>query len=286
MQFHSQISDLKMSVKGSFHQAKIMGILNVTEDSFSDGGQFIDPSAAVSQARSLIREGADILDIGAESTRPGSTGVSPQLQWERIKPVLSNLAHDNPGYPISIDTQSAEVAAEAIALGAAIINDISALRHDPQMASVLAEHPKVKLVLMHMQGTPQSMQKHPHYEDLFGEILDFFRDRIDYAACQGIDPSRIILDPGIGFGKNTEHNLKLLAGLDRFRSLGSPLLLGASRKRFIDFISPSPEHQRVGGSLASTFVACQSGVDIIRVHDVHEHRQFMEVLTAIYGMEK
>nr|MDK2850759.1 dihydropteroate synthase [Candidatus Cloacimonadota bacterium] len=275
-----------MTINGIFQKAKIMGILNITDDSFSDGGLYLDPNAAIKQAHKLVSEGADILDIGAESTRPGSVSIAPELQWQRLEPVLVSLKEEIPGLCISIDTQSAEVAAKSIELGASIINDISAFRNDPEMVTVLAKHPGVDVVLMHMQGTPKTMQKNPCYQDILQEVHIFFRERVDHALSHGIDANRIILDPGIGFGKNLEHNLKLLANLEYFKNLGCPFLIGASRKSFIDAITPSPENQRIGGSLASTFVACMSGVDIIRVHDVQAHRQFMDVLATIYEVEE
>jgi dihydropteroate synthase len=266
----------------SFKIPKLMGILNLTEDSFSDGGYFLAPSAAVAHATKLIKAGADILDIGAESTRPGSKPVPAELEWQRIEPVLAAIKQKHPGIRISIDTQKAEVADKAIAMGVDMINDVSALRFDPEMAKLMAAHPQIELILMHMQGRPDTMQRNPHYEDVISEVLAFLRERAEHAIAQGIARERILIDPGIGFGKNLEHNLQLLAGLDTLRDLGFPVLLGASRKRFIDQLSPSTVEQRMGGSLATTMLACMSKIDIVRVHDVLLHRQFLDVLSAVY----
>lgn len=259
-----------------------MGILNLTEDSFSDGGYFLAPSAAIAHAEKLIKEGADLLDIGAESTRPGSKPVPVELEWQRIEPVLEALKEKHPAVIISIDTQKAEVAEKAIARGADLINDISALRYDPKMVQLLASHPQIKVILMHMQGRPETMQIEPHYADVLAEVKAFLQERADYAISQGIAQERIVIDPGIGFGKNLDHNLTLLAELESLRDLGFPVLLGASRKRFIDQLSPSPVEQRMGGSLAITMLACLSRIEFIRVHDVQLHRQFLDVLSAIY----
>jgi len=266
----------------TLHKPRIMGILNLTEDSFSDGGKYLDSQKALMEAQNMIRQGLQILDIGAESTRPGSIGVPADLQWQRISPVLSKIKELFPSIQVSIDTQSVEVAAKAITFGADIINDISALGFDPAMAELIAANPQVSVVLMHMQGTPQTMQLDPQYEDVLLEVSEYLEERANYAISKGIDPKRIIIDPGIGFGKTLEHNLQLLANLKQFKALGFPILLGASRKRFISDIYPSAADQRLGGSLATTLWACQEQIDIIRVHDVKAHRQFMDVLSAIY----
>lgn len=273
-----------MSINSSiqrFQIPQIMAVLNLTEDSFSDGGYFLDPMAAVDHAIAMIRAGAQILDIGAESTRPGSSGVPAELEWQRLQPVLMAIKAQAPDILISIDTQKALVAERAIALGADIINDISAMQYDPDMAQVIAAHPAVKVILMHMQGRPETMQINPQYDDVLSEVAGFLQQRADYAISKGIAKERIILDPGIGFGKKLKHNLTLLANLDTLRELGYPLLLGASRKGFIDLISASPANQRVGGSLATTMLACLNRADIIRVHDAQAHRQFLDVFAAI-----
>jgi dihydropteroate synthase len=262
---------------------RIMGILNLTEDSFSDGADFLEEDKATRHALKLIDDGAQILDIGAESTRPGSKAVPPQLQWQRIEPVLKNIRSERPGLTISIDTQSSFVARKAIASGADIINDVSAMKFDPDMIFAVAEHPQVKVILMHMQGNPETMHLAPTYTDVISEVYAFLQERLEYAENNGIDKSRIILDPGIGFGKNLNHNLKILRSLSHFSSLGCKLLLGTSRKRFIEQISGGDVQHRVGGSLATTMLACLFSIDIIRVHDVFEHHQFIKTLQAVAG---
>ncbi|HNW25153.1 MAG TPA: dihydropteroate synthase [Candidatus Cloacimonas sp.] len=259
----------------------LMGILNVTEDSFSDGAQFLDRELALKHTETMIAEGAEIIDIGAESTRPGSLPVSADIQIQRIIPILSYLKAKYPEVSYSVDTQKATVAEKAIANGATIINDISALRTDPALGELLAAHPQVKIILMHMQGTPYTMQLNPVYQDVLREINVFFQDRIDFCVTQGILRENIILDPGIGFGKNLQHNLAILANLRTFKEFGLPLVVGASRKSFIDKISPSSPSQRPGGCLAAALVSAFADINILRVHDVLLHKQFFEVLTAI-----
>ena len=259
----------------------LMGILNVTEDSFSDGAQFLDRELAVKHTETMIAEGAEIIDIGAESTRPGSLPVPADIQIQRIIPILSYLKEKYPEVTFSVDTQKATVAEKAIEFGASIINDISALRTDPALADLLSEHPKVKVILMHMQGTPYTMQLNPVYQDVLKEINDFFQERIDFCLTKGILKENIMLDPGIGFGKNLEHNLTILANLKTFKEFGLPLVVGASRKSFIDKISPSSPSQRLGGCLAAALVSACEGINILRVHDVLLHKQFFEVLTVI-----
>ena len=259
----------------------LMGILNVTEDSFSDGAQFLDRELALKHTETMIAEGAEIIDIGAESTRPGSLPVSADIQIQRIIPILSYLKAKYPEVSYSVDTQKATVAEKAIANGASIINDISALRTDPALGELLAAHPQVKIILMHMQGTPYTMQLNPVYQDVLREINVFFQDRIDFCVTQGILRENIILDPGIGFGKNLQHNLAILANLRIFKEFGLPLVVGASRKSFIDKISPSSPSQRPGGCLAAALVSAFADINILRVHDVLLHKQFFEVLTAI-----
>mgnify|MGYP001271801392 FL=1 len=259
----------------------LMGILNVTEDSFSDGAQFLDRELAVKHTEKMIAEGAEIIDMGAESTRPGSLPVPADIQIQRIIPILSYLKEKYPEVTFSVDTQKATVAEKAIEFGASIINDISALRTDPALADLLSEHPKVKVILMHMQGTPYTMQLNPVYQDVLQEIKDFFQERIDFCLTKGILKENIMLDPGIGFGKNLEHNLTILANLKTFKEFGLPLVVGASRKSFIDKISPSSPSQRLGGCLAAALVSACEGINILRVHDVLLHKQFFEVLTVI-----
>ena len=259
----------------------LMGILNVTEDSFSDGAQFLDRELAVKHTETMIAEGAEIIDIGAESTRPGSLPVPADIQIQRIIPILSYLKEKYPEVTFSVDTQKATVAEKAIEFGASIINDISALRTDLALADLLSAHPEVKVILMHMQGTPYTMQLNPVYKDVLKEINDFFQERIDFCLAKGILKENIMLDPGIGFGKNLEHNLTILANLKTFKELGLPLVVGASRKSFIDKISPSSPSQRTGGCLAAALVSACEGINILRVHDVLLHKQFFKVLTVI-----
>lgn len=259
----------------------LMGILNVTEDSFSDGGRFLHPDKAMDQAERLIQDGADILDIGGESTRPGSRPVSADEELKRVIPVLRRIREKYPELSISIDTQKSRVAREAIDIGIQIINDVSALRNDPKIMAVLAENPGVRVILMHMQGEPGTMQENPHYEDVISEVGDFFAERIAVAGINGVSRSRIMLDPGIGFGKTLRHNLRLLANLGGFKGFGLPLVVGASRKRFISAINPSPADERTGGSLAAGLVSSLGGIGILRVHDVKAHRQFFDVIQAI-----
>ncbi|HPB18826.1 MAG TPA: dihydropteroate synthase [Candidatus Cloacimonas sp.] len=259
----------------------LMGILNVTEDSFSDGAQFLDRELAIKHTETMIVEGAEIIDIGAESTRPGSLPVPADIQIQRIIPILSYLQDKYPKLTCSVDTQLALVAEKAIAKGASIINDISALRTDPALGELLAANPQVKIILMHMQGTPYTMQLNPVYQDVLMEIKDFFQERIDFCVAKGILKENIMLDPGIGFGKNLEHNLTILANLKTFKEFGLPLVVGASRKSFIDKISPSLPSQRLGGCLAAALVSACAEINILRVHDVLIHKQFFEVLTAL-----
>ena len=259
----------------------LMGILNVTEDSFSDGAQFLDRELAVKHTETMIAEGAEIIDIGAESTRHGSLPVPADIQIQRIIPILSYLKEKYPEVTFSVDTQKATVAEKAIEFGASIINDISALRTDLALADLLSAHPEVKVILMHMQGTPYTMQLNPVYKDVLKEINDFFQERIDFCLAKGILKENIMLDPGIGFGKNLEHNLTILANLKTFKELGLPLVVGASRKSFIDKISPSSPSQRTGGCLAAALVSACEEINILRVHDVLLHKQFFKVLTVI-----
>ena len=258
----------------------IMGVVNITPDSFSDGGCFFEPQAALDQARSLAAAGADILDIGGESTRPAADPVPLEEELRRVVPVIATLSREL-GLPISIDTYKAPVARAALEAGASLINDISALRFDPEMAPLAAAH-QVPVVLMHMQGTPQNMQDHPHYDDLLGEIKTFFQERLEYAVSRGIPRELVILDPGIGFGKTWRHNLEILNHLDAFLDLGCPLLVGPSRKAFIGRILGLPNGEvRDIGTLAALGVAALKGARLIRTHNAAFARQFLSVLTAI-----
>lgn len=262
-------------------RACIMGILNVTPDSFSDGGEFLDADAAVEHGLRLVNDGADILDIGGESTRPGAREITADEEIARVLPVLKAL-REHTDVPVSIDTRKAPVAEAALDAGADIINDVSALRHDMGMAPLAAKH-GVPVVLMHMQGNPMDMQKHPHYDDVVEELLAFFRRRLEFCAESGI--THAVVDPGIGFGKKLEHNLAILRGLARFADLQVPLLVGTSRKSFIGQITGHPVDQRLAGSLASNVYAVLNRAQIVRVHDVREMRAALDVIEAIAGKE-
>jgi dihydropteroate synthase len=263
------------------HIPRLMGILNVTEDSFSDGGAFLEPDMAFRQAERMLQEGAKLIDIGGESTRPGSQPIPADIEIKRVIPVLKRIAAAFPQAGISIDTRKYEVAKEAIACGATIINDISALRDDPRLTELLAENPHVKVILMHMQGEPATMQEAPVYEDVVAAISAFFAERIAFAALNGIGEERLLLDPGIGFGKTLKHNLTLLANLDKFKVFGLPLVIGASRKSFIGALDGSSAQDRIGGTLAAALVAAMQKADILRVHDVRAHHQFFTTLQAL-----
>src|ERR687889_2482904 len=214
----------------------VVGILNVTPDSFSDGGDFLDPEAAAEQAATMLDEGADMLDVGGESTRPGSHPVSQEEEIRRVVPVLERILSVRPQAVISVDTYRAGTATAALEAGASLVNDVTALRGDPRMVSVI-EEAECPVILMHMQGEPKTMQKDPHYQDVVGEVKDFLAERAEYAVAAGIRPENVILDPGIGFGKNLEHNLALLRNLDVIVNLGFSVLVGASRKSFIGSIT-------------------------------------------------
>lgn len=246
----------------------IMGIVNVTPDSFSDGGDFVEREDAVIHSLELKQQGADIIDIGGESTRPGAAEVPLEEEIRRTIPVIQGI-REKTGVPISIDTYKAEVAKQALEAGANIINDISALRFDPNLSGVAADN-KVPIILMHMQGTPQTMQKNPTYKDPVGDIIAFFKERINAAIKSGIDPDNIIVDPGIGFGKRTEHNYEILRRLDEFQILNKPILLGTSRKSFLGDILDLPAKDRLEGTIASNVVGILKGANILRVHDVQE----------------
>jgi dihydropteroate synthase len=259
----------------------IMGVLNVTPDSFSDGGKFLEWKKAVEQGRRLAEEGADILDIGGESSRPGSKPVSEEEEAGRVIPVVEELRPKIP-IPISIDTRKARVAEKALEAGAEMVNDISALRYDERMAPLVAKW-KVPVVLMHMRGQPETMQNDPHYDDLIGEILEFFGERMAFAAGRGIQGEQIILDPGIGFGKSLErqHNFIILKHLQRFKILNRPLLIGTSRKAFIGrLLGLSPE-EREEGTMATVAVAIRNGANIVRVHEVERIRRVVRVVDAV-----
>jgi dihydropteroate synthase len=262
-----------------------MGIVNVTPDSFSDGGAFFDPARAVEHALQLARDGAAILDIGGESTRPGAGPVPVDEELERVIPVIRALANETAAI-LSIDTRKPEVAEVAIAAGAQVWNDVSALTFSERSLETAARL-DCRLVLMHAQGEPKTMQAAPHYDDVVAEVCDFLIERASAAEAAGVARDRIFIDPGIGFGKTVDHNLALLAGLDRFVATAYPVLLGASRKRFIAAVDrDGAATMRVGGSLAAALAGAAAGVRIVRVHDVAETRQALSVAAAIEGARK
>lgn len=262
----------------------VMGILNVTPDSFSDGGRYENPDRAIEHADAMIRDGADIIDVGPESSRPGAAPVPAGEQIARAIPAIRKIRAAHPGIAISVDTRLFEVAEAALDAGADIVNDISALRDAPQMAKLAADR-GAGLVLMHMKGDPQTMQAEPKYDDVVAEVVEFLEDRAELAEEAGVARSHIILDPGVGFGKTIEHTLTLLRNLDRVVRLGYPILLGASRKSFLARINRDAESpaNRLGGSLACVAHAAGAGVEIVRVHDVRESRQLVDTLAAIRG---
>ncbi|MCP9455401.1 MAG: dihydropteroate synthase [Nitrospira sp.] len=257
----------------------IMGVINVTTDSFYDGGRYLDPQRAVAHALELVEQGADILDIGAESTRPGAKPVSEEEERARLLPVLDLVAR-RVTVPISVDTTKSAVAQAALDAGASIINDISALRGDSRMASVVARS-GAAVILMHMQGTPLTMQDAPHYEDVVREVGQFLQERLQVAMEAGISRMNILLDPGIGFGKLLPHNLDLLNRLTEFTKLGRPLVVGPSRKSFIGQIVGRPVEQREWGTAAAVAVAVDRGARILRVHDVAMMADVAKVAAAI-----
>ncbi len=257
----------------------LMGILNVTPDSFSDGGEFFHHDRAVEHAYRLAEEGADILDIGGESTRPGSEPVSPDIELERIIPVVKTLAKKLP-IPLSVDTTKAEVAERALDAGAEMVNDISALRFDPRMTDVVRRR-RCQVVLMHMQGMPRDMQLSPRYENVVEDILTFLRERISFAIEHGIPEEKIVVDPGIGFGKTLEHNLSILREVERFHETGRPVLIGASRKGLIGKLTGAPVGERAWGTAAIAAWCVLKGVEIQRVHDIKAMRQVCEVMAAL-----
>ncbi|MFL6269844.1 MAG: dihydropteroate synthase [Actinomycetes bacterium] len=244
----------------------VRGVVNVTPDSFSDGGRYLDPAAAVAHGLALVADGADLLDVGGESTRPGATDVPGAVELERVLPVVEELAR-TAEVPVSIDTRKAAVAAAALAAGATMVNDVSAGRHDPDLLGVAADA-KVPLVLMHMLGTPATMQDDPRYDDVVAEVEAFLAERCRAAEAAGVDHQALVVDPGIGFGKRDQDNYALLDQLARFTRLGHPVMVGTSRKGFIGRALDSPADQRVEGTAATVVWAVERGARIVRVHDV------------------
>ncbi|HET9678002.1 MAG TPA: dihydropteroate synthase [Solirubrobacterales bacterium] len=259
---------------------QLMGVVNVTPDSFSDGGLYLDPGAAVAHGRELAEAGAEILDVGGESTRPGADPVSEGEELRRVVPVIRGLSGSQSR--ISVDTSKAEVAAAALDAGAEIVNDVTALRGDAEMAGLCAER-GATVVLMHMLGAPRTMQDDPRYGDVVEDVKAFLAERLAAAVAAGIEEDRVWLDPGIGFGKTAAHNMELLRRLSELRELGRPLVIGTSRKSFIGKVDGSAADQRLGGTIASSVLAAAEGAEVLRVHDVAEVRQALAVAAAILG---
>jgi dihydropteroate synthase len=259
---------------------RLMGVVNVTPDSFSDGGLFLDPAVAIEHGRKLVADGADMLDIGGESTRPGAAAVSAEEELARVLPVIEGLAGVDA--PISIDTSKLAVADAALGAGASMVNDVTALRAEPAIAALCADR-DAELVLMHMQGSPRTMQEHPTYDDVVDDVKAFLAERMEFARREGVSEERIWLDPGIGFGKTVEHNLELLRRLRELTELGRPLVVGTSRKSFIGKLTGADVDQRLGGTIASCAIAVANGAQMLRVHDLREVREGMQVAAAILG---
>ena len=257
----------------------LMGVLNVTPDSFSDGGMFFKPKRAIERALMMAEEGSDIIDVGGESTRPGSEPISKEEELKRVLPVIKQVVKEI-DIPVSIDTYKSEVARKALDAGAQLVNDISALRFDPDMRKVISEY-DVSVVLMHIKGTPKNMQENPSYTDLIQEISDYLNESKELAEAAGIAEEKIIVDPGIGFGKRVEDNLKILKNLKELAHLGRPILLGVSRKSFIGKVLDLPTEQRLEGSLACLAVAILNGANILRVHEVKESKRAAQMVDAI-----
>jgi dihydropteroate synthase len=259
---------------------KLMGVVNVTPDSFSDGGLYLDPEAAIAHGRELAAAGAEILDVGGESTRPGAQPVDADEERRRVVPVIEGLG--DLGCEVSVDTSKAAVAAAALEAGATIVNDVTALRGDPEMAALCAER-GATVVLMHMRGDPRTMQDDPRYDDVVEVVKEFLAGRLEGARAAGIAAEDVWLDPGIGFGKTPYHNMELLRRLGELRGLGRPLVIGTSRKSFIGRVDGSAPGGRLGGTIASSVLAVAEGAAVLRVHDVAEVRQALTVTAAILG---
>ena len=265
----------KLKLDGKCH---VMGILNVTPDSFYDGGWHFDSEKAENRVKLMISEGAEIIDIGGESTRPGSKPVSVDEELERVIPIIKFITNIS-DIPISIDTQKADVARKAVEAGACVVNDVGGLRNK-DMITAIAEM-KVPVIIMHMQGTPENMQKNPQYGDVVEDIKEWLEERINDAEKAGIKRSNIIVDPGIGFGKNLRHNLEILGRLKEFKGMAGGVLLGASRKSFIGMMTGNEDGDRLTGSLAAAMIGATAKVDLVRVHDVKETRKSIDAIDAI-----
>jgi dihydropteroate synthase len=258
--------------------AKIMGIVNVTPDSFSDGGAFLDPERAIAHGEELAGEGADVIDVGGESTRPGAEAVPAEEELRRTDPLVRTLA--SRGYSVSIDTSKVAVAEAALDAGAAMVNDVTALRAEPELAALCADR-GCEVVVMHMLGDPRTMQENPAYDDVVDDVKSFLAGRIEFAVSEGVDESRIWIDPGIGFGKTVEHNLELHRRLGELRELGRPIVFGSSRKSFIGKLTGTEVDERIGGTIASNVIACANGARMLRVHDVGPMRQALMIAEAV-----
>ena len=262
-------------------QSLIMGILNVTPDSFSDGGKYLEKNTAINHALEMIDQGADIIDIGGESTRPFSDPVSLKEEISRVVPVIEGIRKKS-DICISIDTTKSQVATAALNSGASVINDVSAMEVDPLMVDVALKF-DCPLIIMHMKGTPKNMQDDPQYESLISDIKDYLLDRIDFIISKGINPKKIVIDPGIGFGKTVENNFEIINNLKHFTSMDFPVLLGASRKSFIGISLNLPEEDRIEGSLAANIIGLQNGAKIFRVHDVAETNKALIIANKIFN---
>jgi dihydropteroate synthase len=260
-----------------------MGIVNVTPDSFSDGGEFLDAERAIAHGRELAAEGADVLDVGGESTRPGAQAVTAEEELARVGPVVDALS--SAGFSVSIDTSKLAVAEAALSGGAVMVNDVTALRAEPELAGLCAER-GCEVVLMHMLGDPRTMQENPVYEDVVDDIKAFLAERIEFAVSEGIDEERIWVDPGIGFGKTVEHNLELHRRLRELAELGRPIAFGSSRKSFIGKLTGAEVDERLGGTIASNVIAYANGAAMLRVHDVAPMRQALTVAEAILDRDR
>ena len=289
-EFHSHRSNARPSVSGFVittrhgpidmsRRTAVMGIVNVTPDSFSDGGRYFDAARAVAHGERMAHEGADLIDVGGESTRPGVLPVSAEEEIARVIPVIRGLRRKI-SLPISIDTMKSQVARAALDEGADVINDISALGFDAAMASLAAAE-KAPVVLMHMQGTPRTMQQSPSYGDVVEEVRTYLHSRMQFAVESGVETERIVIDPGIGFGKNLEHNLALLRGLSALTALGRPVLVGTSRKTFLGKLLDAAPEERLEGSLAAAVAAVLAGANIVRVHDVKEAVRAVRIADAL-----
>ena len=277
-----KITSKRESICGiKFENSQIMGVLNITPDSFSDGGLFLDEAKAYDQANLMIKNGATIIDVGGESTRPGSKAVNEKEEWDRIKNIIVKLKRNFPKIPLSLDTRKSQIMKKGIEHGADIINDISGLNFDKKSFDVI-NLKKIPFILHHIQGTPDTMQKNPKYEDALLDIYDFFETKISYCINKNYNREHIVIDPGIGFGKNLEHNLRIMSKISTFHSLGCPILIGTSRKRFIErIVTKFDTPDRTGGTLASVLYGLLQGVQLFRVHNVSEINQGILVFNKI-----